>query len=98
MVRRSKGTRSKTRQLFRKKPRERGLPSTTRMLQTFEVGEKASIIIDPSVHKGQPHHRFYGLTGTILGKQGKAYLVEVKSGRKKKTLIVGPEHLRKETT
>jgi large subunit ribosomal protein L21e len=98
MVRRSKGTRSKTRKILSKKPRERGLPPTTRILQTFEPGEKASIIIDPSVHKGQPHRRFYGLTGTIVGKQGKAYLVDVLSGNKKKILIIRPEHLRKQVT
>ena len=96
MVRRSKGTRSKTRKVLRKRPRQKGLPPVTRVLQTFEEGEKASIIIDPSIHKGQPHRRFYGLTGTIVGKQGRAFLVEVKTGNKKKTLIVGPEHLRKQ--
>lgn len=98
MVRRSKGTRSKTRSVLRKRPRERGLPYTTRVFQVFEVGEKASIIIDPSVHRGQPHHRFYGLTGTVTGKQGKSYLIEVKAGNKKKTLIVRSEHLRKQVT
>lgn len=98
MVRRSKGTRSKTRKVLRKRPREKGLPPVTRVLQTFEEGEKASIIIDPGVHKGQPHRRFYGLTGTVVGKQGRAYLIEVKTGNKKKTLIVGPEHLRKQAT
>jgi len=98
MVRRSKGTRSKTRQLLRKRPRERGSPPITRVLQTFENGEKAGIIIDPSVHKGQPHRRFYGLTGTVVGKQGRAYLIEVKAGKKKKTLIVGPEHLRRQVS
>lgn len=96
MVRRSKGTRSKTRKVLRKRPRQKGLPPVTRVLQTFEEGEKASIIIDPSIHKGQPHRRFYGLTGTIVGKQGRAFLVEVKTGNKKKILIVGPEHLRKQ--
>jgi large subunit ribosomal protein L21e len=79
-----------------KKHREKGMPTVTRVLQTFEEGEKASIIIDPSVHSGQPHRRFYGLTGTIVGKQGKAYLVEVKAGKKKKTVIVGPEHLKRQ--
>lgn len=98
MVKRSKGTRSKTRHVLRKRPREKGLPPVTRVLQTFEEGEKASIIIDPGVHKGQPHRRFYGLTGTVVGKQGRAYLVEVKTGNMKKTLIVGPEHLRKQAT
>jgi large subunit ribosomal protein L21e len=96
MVRRSKGIRSKTRKVLRKRPRQKGLPPVTRVLQTFEEGEKASIIIDPSIHKGQPHRRFYGSTGTIVGKQGRAFLVEVKTGNKKKTLIVGPEHLRKQ--
>ena len=98
MVRRSKGTRSKTRRLLRKRPRERGLPPITRIMQTFSEGEKASVVIDPSVHSGQPHRRFYGLTGTIVGKQGRAYKVEVKSGNKKKTLIIKPEHLRKQVT
>lgn len=98
MVRRSKGTRSKTRQLLRKRPRQKGLPNVTRVLQTFEEGEKANVIIDPSVHKGQPHRRFHGLTGTIVGKQGRAYLMEVNAGNKKKTLIVRPEHLRKQVT
>ena len=96
MVRRSKGTRSKTRKILSKKHREKGLPPVTRVLQTFEEGEKAKIIIDPSVHKGAPHVRVYGLTGTIVRKQGRAYLVEVRAGKKMKTVIVGPEHLRKQ--
>ncbi len=67
-------------------------------MQTFQEGEKAAIVIDPSIHKGQPHHRFYGATGTIIGHQGRAYLVEIKSGNKKKTLVVGPEHLKKQVS
>jgi large subunit ribosomal protein L21e len=98
MVRRSKGTRSKTRRILKKKPRQRGLPSTTTIMQSFEVGEKAAIVIDPSIHRGQPHHRFYGETGTITGRQGKAYRVEIKSGNKKKILIVGSEHLKKQVS
>ena len=98
MVRRSKGTRSKSRRTMKKRPREKGLPSTTTIMQTFEEGEKAAIVIDPSIHKGQPHQRFYGLTGTIVGRQGKAYLVEVMAGNKKKTLVVGPEHLKKQAS
>jgi len=98
MVKRSKGTRSKTRKVMRKRPREKGLPPVSRVLQTFENGEKANIIIDPSIHRGQPHRRFYGLTGCVVGKQGNAYLLEVKTGNKIKTIIVGPEHLRKQVT
>ncbi|MBA3044013.1 50S ribosomal protein L21e [archaeon] len=94
MVKASKGLRSRTRQM-RKKPRERGLSPITRSLQLFNSGEKASIVIDSSLHKGQPHPRFHGLTGTIIKTQGNAYLLEIKDGDKTKTVIASPEHLRK---
>lgn len=64
---------------------------------TYDVGEKASVVIDPGVHGGQPHTRFQGLTGTIVGKQGKAYVLQVKAGKKTKKIIIRPEHLKKQT-
>ena len=93
MVKRSKGTRSKSRYIMRKKPRTRGVSSITRTLQQFEVGACVSIDIDSAVHKGMPHPRFQGRTGKIEGMQGDAYLVGVTVGKKHKTLIVLPEHL-----
>ena len=95
MVKRSKGFRSKTRKKLRKTPRQRGLSPITKTLQIFEVGENANIVIDPSLQQGQPHPRFHGLTGTITGTQGKAYVVNVKVGNKNKDLIIRPEHLKK---
>jgi len=41
-----------------------------------------------------PHSRYHGRTGTIIGQKGRCYLVELKLGRSKKTLIIGKEHLR----
>ena len=93
MVKRSKGTRSKSRYIMRKKPRTRGLSAITKALQQFEVGTSVSIVIDSAVHKGMPHHRFQGHTGKIEGMQGNAYLVGVTVGNKHKTLVVLPEHL-----
>jgi large subunit ribosomal protein L21e len=95
MVKRSKGIRSKSRKLLRKKPRERGIHSITRALQEFEEGQSVNIVIDPSVHKGMPHIRFHGHTGKIEGKQGDAYLVGIKDGNKHKSLIIRSEHLRR---
>ncbi len=95
MVKRSKGFRSKTRKKLSKRVRERGLTPITRILQEFAEGEKANIVIDSSLLKGQPHPRFHGLTGTVLGMQGQAYLISVKVGKKVKELIIRPEHLRK---
>ncbi|MCK5112445.1 MAG: 50S ribosomal protein L21e [Thermoplasmatales archaeon] len=93
MVKRSKGTRSKSRHVLRKKPRDRGISSITRAIQQFEIGESVSVNIDSSVHKGMPHHRFHGYTGKIEGTQGNAYLVGINVGKKHKTLIVRSEHL-----
>lgn len=93
MVKRSRGKRSKSRHVLRKKPRERGLSSIKRAVQQFEIGERVNINLDPSVHKGMPHHRFHGYTGKIEGIQGDAYLVGINVGKKHKTLIVRSEHL-----
>ena len=95
MARRSRGIRSKTRQVLRKKPREKGMSPITRALQEFEKGEKVSIVIDPSVQKGMPHRRFQGKTGDIEDKRGDAYVVRVKVSNAMKSVIVRPEHLRK---
>lgn len=96
MAKRSKGTRSKTRYVFQKKPRERGLSPITRALQQFEEGDRVSIVIDPSIHKGMPHRRYHGKTGYIAGQRGTSYLVDVRQGNAVKTVIARPEHLRKE--
>jgi large subunit ribosomal protein L21e len=95
MVKRSRGIKSRTRQKLKRKFGERGLSPITRSLQKFQEGDKANIVIDPSIHKGQPHPRFHGLTGTVIGIQGKAYLVNIKDGNKLKTLIIRAEHLKK---
>ena len=93
MVKRSKGIRSKSRHILRRRPRHRGFSPLTRALQQFEVGDSVNIIIDPSVHGGMPHIRFHGRTGQIKGMQGESYLVGIVDGKKQKTLIVKPEHL-----
>ena len=93
MVKRSKGTRSKSRYIMRKKPRTRGISAVTRAMQQFEIGASVAVDIDSAVHKGMPHHRFQGYTGKIEGMQGDAYLVGITVGKKHKTLIVRPEHL-----
>ena len=95
MVRRSKGLRSKSRHILRKKPRDRGISSITRALQQFEEGDSVNIVIDSAVHKGMPHIRFHGYTGKIEGKQGCSYVVGINDGNKHKSLVIRPEHLRR---
>lgn len=95
MVKASKGIMEGTRQKLSRSARERGLSPITRALQTFEVGDKATIVIDGSVQKGWPHHRFHGMTGTVVEKRGRAYVLDVRFGGKMKRAVVLPEHLRR---
>ena len=95
MVRTSKGTRFRTRKVFRKSPRERGLPPLGRILSEYNPGDKVDIIIEPSVQKGTPHRRFHGKTARVKEKRGNAYILSVNDGNKLKTVITRPEHIRK---
>ncbi len=95
MVKRSKGLRSKSRHKLKKRARDRGVNSITRALQQFKEGDSVNIVIDSSVQKGMPHIRFHGLTGKVEGKQGNSYLIGIKDGKKHKSLVIRPEHLRR---
>ncbi|MGQ9543766.1 MAG: 50S ribosomal protein L21e [Candidatus Bathyarchaeia archaeon] len=94
MVRKSKGYRSSTRALLRKKPRQRGKIGLSRLLQPYKIGDKVVIKIEPSLHKGMPYKRFHGMVGTIKQKRGRSYIVSVMSGSKEKQVITRPEHLK----
>ena len=92
-MKRSKGYRSRTRSLLRKRPRERGKIGLSRMLRVFQNGEKVTIMIESSVHKGMPHRRYHGRVGIIQGRRGRSYLVNVEMGKQTKQIIARPEHL-----
>ena len=75
--------------------RKRGLGSIEKYLIDYHIQDKVDIIGDPSVQKrGLPHRRYYGKTGTVIGQRGRCFLVKVKLGNSKKTIILGREHLR----
>ena len=95
MVRPSHGARKHTRQIMHTRPRDRGLSPITHEFQVFEIGEKAHVFIDPSIHYGMPSVRFHGKTGTVIGTQGHAFVLAVKDGDKIKTVLATPEHLKK---
>jgi large subunit ribosomal protein L21e len=71
------------------------LGSIEKYLIDYEINDKVDVITDSSKHKrGFPHRRYHGLTGTVIGKRGRCYEVEVKLGNSKKMLLIGKEHLR----
>ncbi len=94
MGKRSKGFRSNTRRLLKKKVRESGKVGLSRLLYNYDINEKVKVIIDPAIHKGMPHKRFHGLVGNVLGKKGRSYIIEVPIRGGVKSLIIRPEHLK----
>lgn len=94
MVQRTGGFRRKTRNKFTKSRGTQGKISIRDYLREFTAGSKVSLLAEPAVHKGMYHPRFHGLPATISKKRGSCYEVEVKDGKKSKSLIVHPVHLR----
>lgn len=92
MSEKSHGPRLKTRKKFEQPADYR--PPITKFLQEFSNGQKVVIKQEPSSHKGMPFKRFLGKVGTVVGKRGKAYVVEVYDGEKLKKVISRPEHLK----
>lgn len=93
MGKRSRGFRSRSRHLLRKKARRSGKIGLSRLLHNYAVNDKVRVIIDSAVHKGMPHRRFHGLIGRVLSRRGKSYIIEVPVGGAVKNIIVRPEHI-----
>lgn len=92
-MKKSKGFRTRTRRLLKKKPREKGKIRLSKLLYQYQPGNRVVIKIDPSVHKGMPHKRYHGKVGTIIEKRGRSYVASVTQGKTVKEIIVRPEHL-----
>ncbi|MFO7925148.1 MAG: 50S ribosomal protein L21e [Halobacteriota archaeon] len=92
----SNGPRQATRNKLKNDARDRGASPPQRSIEQFENDERVHLKLDPSVPKGQFHPRFNGRTGTVVGKQGRAFKVEIKDGGVTKTLIAAPAHLRRQ--
>jgi len=87
----AKGKRSKTRAKFK---REKKRLTIAKQLANFNTGSSVHIDIDSSVHSGLPDSRFQGLTGTVVGKRGKAFVVDVYVGNALKQIITHAAHLK----
>lgn len=83
---------SKSRKKLKEEKHRKGI---SRFFKEFRIGERVIISIDSSSQDGAPHHRFQGKIGKIIGKKGRAYVVNVNDRFKEKTLIILPQHLRK---
>lgn len=94
MVKRIGSRNTKTRHLKSKTHRTKGKLSITKYFAKFNDGDKVQLILEPAVHTGIFHKRFYGRVGKVCGKQGGCYFVKIKDINKFKNVLVHPIHLR----
>ncbi len=78
----------------RKKIREKGKVRLSKVFQEFKKGDRVCLVRELS-QRGLFPKQFHGLTGTIEGKRGRAYMVRFKNGRIYKKLVIKPVHLKK---
>ena len=93
-MQKSKGQRQGTRSILRRGRHQRGRVSIYRIKHEYSEGDRVAIVLDGSQQMGMPHRRFQGRTGIIQKRQGKAWVVAVKDGNMKKTVVARPEHLK----
>ena len=93
MAGRKGGNRRKSRSKFRRNIRDKGKVSIRKYLQSFKIGDKVQLTINPSVHEGLYFPRFHGNKGTIKYKRGECYIVVVNDRNKAKNIVVHPVHL-----
>ena len=52
------------------------------------------MIIDPRQHKGLPHRRYHGKVGTVNKVGRRSVTLDIKLGKKSKTLITRFDHIK----
>ena len=92
-MKRSKGIRNKNRTLLRRKPRDRGKNPLGRIMIPYTQGQMVTISINPSIQKGMPHRRYHGRVGIISEKRGRAYVIQITTGKVPRQIIARPEHI-----
>lgn len=90
MAKNSKGMMVRRTKRFRKE-RKLTVPDH---VKRFREGEKVLIALQPCF-RGFPAPRYDGRHGKIVGRRGKAYVVEISDLGARKELIVSPVHLRR---
>ncbi len=84
------GKRAKQRDTMKRRERT----TVNKMLAELKEGQTVQVNINSRIHEGIPFRRFQGKTGVVSGKRGRSYIVDLRDGKKEKTLVVHPAHLK----
>ncbi|MEM3074377.1 MAG: 50S ribosomal protein L21e [Candidatus Pacearchaeota archaeon] len=74
--------------------RERGKIKFSEYFKLLKEGDKVAVVKEKSSIASFPK-RIHGRTGTIVGKRGRSYLINLKELNKDKIFIIQPIHLKK---
>lgn len=77
-----------------KRIESKGKPGLSRVFREFQEGEAVAVVKEPSVRSIFPL-RIQGLTGKVIGKRGKSYIVKIKTQDKNKEFLLEPVHLKR---
>lgn len=81
--------------MAKKKPiRTRGKLQLSKYFQEFKQGDTVTVVREPAIQSSFPK-TLQGRTGTVQGKRGKSYVVNIKDHNKEKTFLIQPIHLKK---
>ncbi|VVB73624.1 50S ribosomal protein L21e [uncultured archaeon] len=92
MARSSKGRMNRRSRLLGRNARRRDVTVSERM-HKLEVGTKVQLVPNAK-YEDFPSPRYAGRVGTVVGKQGSAYVVELKDGSLTKRFITTAIHLK----
>jgi len=71
------GYRARTRDMFSRAYRQRGMIKLSTYLRTFKVGDYVDIKANAAIHKGMPHKFYHGRTGRVYNVTKRAVGVRV---------------------
>lgn len=77
-----------------KKIRTRGKIRLSSYFKKFKEKDKVAVVKEQGVRSGFPQ-RIIGKSGKVVGSRGRYFEVEIVDGKKKKTFIIHPVHLKK---
>ena len=77
-----------------KRVKTRGKIQFSRYFQELKIGDKVAIIRELAIPCNFPS-RLQGRTGSVEGKRGKAYIIDIMDQNQKKKFIIEPIHLKK---
>ena len=95
MVKRVGGSRRKAKRLFSVPKKEKGKITVSRFVEKFATGDNVILDAKPAILQGMYFRRYHGKSARVVGMQGSCYKVQLMNGGVRKTLLVGPVHLRK---